>query len=107
MHWLAARTLQEPEREALEYRCAEAVWEYFVQREACGPLRDTPTIPMFAPTDRATLRDALIATARDDPRLTGAALTGSSASGAEDEWSDIDLAFGVAAGADRDRVISD
>ncbi|HEU4642575.1 MAG TPA: hypothetical protein VFS44_08980 [Gemmatimonadaceae bacterium] len=62
---------------------------------------------MFSPTDRETLRDALVATARDDPRLTGAALTGSAALGAEDEWSDVDLAFGVAASADRDRVIAD
>jgi len=62
---------------------------------------------MFTPEGRTQLRDALIAAARADPRLTGAALTGSAAAGAEDRWSDIDLALGVAAGADRGRVIAD
>jgi hypothetical protein len=62
---------------------------------------------MFTPEDRYRLRDALIAAARADPRITGAALTGSSAVGAEDRWSDIDLAFGVAGEADPGRVIAD
>src|SRR5262249_33468849 len=43
---------------------------------------------MFTPEERAQLRDALIAAARTDPRLTGAALTGSAAAWAEDRWSD-------------------
>src|SRR5262249_36271483 len=62
---------------------------------------------MFTPEDRTRLRDALIAAARADPRITGAALTGSAAVGAEDRWSDIDLALGVAGGADRGRVAAD
>jgi hypothetical protein len=62
---------------------------------------------MFTPEERTQLRDALIAAARADPRLTGAALTGSAAGGAEDRWSDVDLAFGVAAEADPGRVIAD
>lgn len=62
---------------------------------------------MFSRHDRESLRDALVAAARDDARLTGAALTGSSAFGPEDEWSDIDLAFGVASTVDRDRVVED
>ena len=33
-----------PAREALQYACAEAVWRYFVQREACGMLRHEPVI---------------------------------------------------------------
>ena len=62
---------------------------------------------MFTPEDRTRLRDALIAAARADPRITGAALTGSAAVGAEDRWSDIDLALGVAAEADPGRVVAD
>jgi hypothetical protein len=62
---------------------------------------------MFTPEERSQLRDALIAAARADPRLTGAALTGSAAVGAEDRWSDIDLALGVAGGANSGRVIAD
>ncbi|MGK3205879.1 nucleotidyltransferase domain-containing protein [Amycolatopsis sp. MEPSY49] len=50
---------------------------------------------MFTPGDRTQLRDALVDAARSDERVTGAALTGSAALGAEDAWSDIDLAFAV------------
>src|SRR5947209_8813094 len=62
---------------------------------------------MFTPEDRTRLRDALIAAARADPRITAAALTGSASVGAEDRWSDIDLALAVAAGADPGRVVAD
>src|SRR5690349_17290331 len=62
---------------------------------------------MFTPEDRTRLRDALVAAARADPRITAAALTGSAAAGAEDRWSDIDLAFSVAAGADTGAVVAD
>jgi hypothetical protein len=62
---------------------------------------------MFTPEDRTRLRDALIGAARADPRITGAALTGSAGAGAEDRWSDIDLALGVAGGADPGRVVAD
>ncbi|HYY54061.1 MAG TPA: nucleotidyltransferase domain-containing protein [Candidatus Dormibacteraeota bacterium] len=50
---------------------------------------------MYTPEERERLRSDLIAAARADARLTGAAITGSAAAGLEDEWSDIDLAFGV------------
>lgn len=50
---------------------------------------------MFTPADRTRLRDTLVDAARSDGRVTGAALTGSAALGAEDAWSDIDLAFAV------------
>jgi hypothetical protein len=53
---------------------------------------------MFTPEDREHLRAALLAHAREDERITGAAVTGSSAGGTEDRWSDIDLAFGVGKG---------
>jgi predicted nucleotidyltransferase len=62
---------------------------------------------MFTPEDRTRLRDALVARARADPRIAGAALTGSAAVGAEDRWSDVDLALGVAGGADLGRVMAD
>ena len=62
---------------------------------------------MFSVDDRAALRDALIDAARRDVRITGVALTGSSSTGAEDRWSDIDLAFGVAGGANRAALIAE
>ncbi len=49
----------------------------------------------FTAEDRTALRDALLKRAAADARITGAAITGSGAAGKEDEWSDIDLAFGV------------
>jgi hypothetical protein len=62
---------------------------------------------MFTPEDRSRLRDRLVAAAHDDPSITSAALTGSAALGAEDRWSDIDLALGVATGADHSHVVAD
>jgi hypothetical protein len=61
---------------------------------------------MFTPADRTLLRDALIAAAHADDRISSAALTGSAAAGSEDRWSDIDLAFGIA-DADLDKTIAD
>lgn len=50
------------------------------------------------PTDRRDeVRTHLLEWARRDPRVSGAALTGSAASGLADEWSDVDLFLGVAA----------
>lgn len=60
---------------------------------------------MFSPAERARLRDELVAAARADERISGVALTGSAAVGAEDPWSDIDLALGVA--GDVEPVIAD
>jgi predicted nucleotidyltransferase len=60
---------------------------------------------VFTPTERERLRDSLIAAAEADPAITAAALTGSAAGGREDRWSDIDLAFRLAAGADREAVL--
>src|SRR6202046_2792308 len=62
---------------------------------------------MFTVEGRERLRTALVSAAGADERITGAALTGSAALGAEDRWSDIDLAFGVAAEADLGQVIAD
>jgi hypothetical protein len=62
---------------------------------------------MYTVAERSALRDALVAAARADERIAGAALTGSAATGAEDEWSDVDLFFGLAPGADQDAVLAD
>jgi len=62
---------------------------------------------MFTERERDSLRDVLVAAARDDGRIDGVALTGSGAVGAEDEWSDIDLAFGLKDGVDQAEVIED
>jgi predicted nucleotidyltransferase len=50
---------------------------------------------MFSAEEREALRERLLEWARGDGRITGAAVTGSGAAGRQDEWSDIDLYFGV------------
>ena len=62
---------------------------------------------MFTPEDRERLREELVAAAGRDPRIVAAAATGSAAAGTLDRWSDIDLAFRVADGADIGQVIAD
>jgi hypothetical protein len=62
---------------------------------------------MFTVEERLRLRNRLIEAAEYDDRIAAAALTGSAAAGAEDEWSDIDLAFGLADGADQAAVLDD
>lgn len=62
---------------------------------------------MFTTEQRDRVRDYVLAMARADPRVTGGALIGSQAAGAEDRWSDIDLTFGVAVGHAIETVIDD
>lgn len=62
---------------------------------------------MFTPDGRAGVRSRLLDRARDDERITGAAVTGSAARDAEDRWSDIDLFFGVADEVSLDAVLDD
>lgn len=62
---------------------------------------------VYTPDDRERLRSELIAAARADPRIIGAAITGSAAVGLEDRWSDIDLAFGVRDPSDVQRALGD
>jgi len=50
---------------------------------------------MFTEADRDRVRARLLDRAHADEHITGAAITGSAARGAEDRWSDIDLFFGV------------
>lgn len=60
---------------------------------------------MFTPGERDALKAALIEWARTDPDVNAAAVLGSAALGAEDRWSDIDLALRLRPGADHDQVI--
>ncbi len=62
---------------------------------------------MYTPEERERVRSELIAAARLDGRITGAALTGSASVGKEDRWSDIDLAFGLGDDADTAAVLAD
>ena len=62
---------------------------------------------LFTPERRERLREALVAAAQSDVRITGAAHTGSAAVGREDRWSDIDLALCVAPYADVEQVVAD
>lgn len=61
---------------------------------------------MFAIEARGVLRATLLSQAEADPQIAAAAITGSGASGGEDRWSDIDLAFGVREGVEPAGVIA-
>lgn len=50
---------------------------------------------MFTPEWRDQVRERLVELATGDPGVMGAAITGSYAVGASDEWSDVDVAFGI------------
>lgn len=60
---------------------------------------------MFDVAERAHVRDELVAAARRDADIAGAALVGSAARGAEDRWSDIDIALQLADGVDEVPVV--
>lgn len=62
---------------------------------------------MFTPEEREHVRDHVLDLARNDPRVMAGALTGSSAVGAEDQWSDIDLSFGITDGVILEDVLKD
>lgn len=62
---------------------------------------------MFTVEQRDHVRARVLELARTDPRVTAGALTGSTAVGAEDEWSDIDVAFGIADGISPEAVLDD
>jgi predicted nucleotidyltransferase len=62
---------------------------------------------VFSVEERERLRAALVAAAQIDPRVAGAALTGSAALDREDRWSDIDLALRLGAGADELDVVAE
>jgi hypothetical protein len=62
---------------------------------------------VFTPQERERLREGLISAAYADTRITGVAVTGSAVVGREDQWSDIDLAWCIAADADHGQVLAD
>ena len=62
---------------------------------------------MFTPEEREALRADLIDRARRDPRISGAAITGSGSVGELDRWSDIDLGFGVREASDLRPALDD
>lgn len=62
---------------------------------------------MFTSEERERLRSELLERAAKDPRISGAAITGSAAASSEDRWSDIDLAFGAVDAAELPDVLSD
>jgi predicted nucleotidyltransferase len=53
---------------------------------------------LFTVEERDRVRERLLVLAEDDPGVVGAAITGSYAAGGGDEWSDVDLAFGIRGG---------
>jgi hypothetical protein len=62
---------------------------------------------MFTSLQRDRLRSELLDRAAADGRIAGSAITGSAATGCEDVWSDIDLAFGVTHTDEIPAVLSD
>src|SRR5438067_4749698 len=62
---------------------------------------------MFAPEIREHVRERVLELASADPRVTAGALTGSMAFGNGDEWSDIDVAFGITNGITPEAVLDD
>jgi hypothetical protein len=62
---------------------------------------------VFTSEHRDAVRNQLLGLAEKDPRITGAAVTGSAAGGREDRWSDVDLFFGVADHIALDAVVAD
>jgi hypothetical protein len=62
---------------------------------------------MYTAEHRDDVRQRVLAMAKADPRVTGGALTGSTAFGGGDEWSDIDEAFGIADNIALEAVLED
>jgi hypothetical protein len=92
--------------ERLEHRYRALRWANSADYNKLKDIR-TAVTSMFTPEDRARLRSSLLEFARNDSRITGAAVTGSAADLREDEWSDVDLAFGVSAAEDLPTVLAD
>jgi len=62
---------------------------------------------VFTSQRREQIRKELVAAAKADSRIRGAAHLGSAALGLQDRWSDIDLALGLAPDADLNQVLVD
>src|SRR5215472_13891871 len=61
----------------------------------------------YSAEERSKLRADLVAAARTDSRIIGAALIGSAATGLEDSWSDIDLMLGLRDSSDLPAALAD
>ncbi len=64
-------------------------------------------MPLFTDKEREQIRLELVSQAKQDPRIAGAAHTGSAASETVDRWSDIDLALCLAPAANLNDVVAD
>jgi hypothetical protein len=62
---------------------------------------------MFTAEQRDHVRQRILELAQSDPRVIAGALTGSMAFGGGDEWSDIDVAFGITPGVTPQAVLDD
>src|SRR5205814_8143248 len=62
---------------------------------------------MFTPEERDHVRDRIIEKAKSDRRVTAGALIGSTAAGLGDQWSDIDITFGIEDGTSLQAVLDD
>jgi predicted nucleotidyltransferase len=62
---------------------------------------------MFTREFRDHVRHRVLELAKADPRVTAAALIGSTALGTGDQWSDVDVAFGIADGNGLETVVDD
>lgn len=63
--------------------------------------------PVFTIEERERARARILEMARTDPRVIAGAEVGSLAGGGGDRWSDLDLTFGLAAGAGATGVLAD
>lgn len=68
---------------------------------------ESPGDAMFDVAERERIQSVLVARAEHDERIASAALVGSLATDQADQWSDIDLTFGVAHGTEPADVIAD
>ena len=64
-------------------------------------------VQTFSPQEREQIRGELVAAAKADPRIVGAAHLGSAAIGELDRWSDIDLALCSAPDTDAEQTLRD
>src|SRR5262245_11689647 len=62
---------------------------------------------MFTTEFRDAVRHRVLELARAGPRVIGGTLTGSTALGTSDTWSDVDVAFGIADGNRLEAVVDD
>jgi hypothetical protein len=72
-----------------------------------GTLKKKGRRVMFTTEQRDYVRERVLDLARADLRVTAGALTGSTAVGAGDEWSDVDVAFGIADDITPEAVLDD